>query len=341
MQIRLIGKANGVGLSRDINLLKAALSASGCDVLELPCDRRERKRRRSLLTRVATRVRGLQRPNRIVKCDVNVMLEHVWPQFLHEARLNVLVPNPEWFDRRDAALLRRIDRVWAKTKLTQEIFTARGCRTRLIGFDSEDRLQAEVVRLPKFFHLGGRSELKGTARLLTLWQRHPEWPHLTVVQDAAHVTSTHRVTADNITFESRYLDDATLRTMQNSHRFHLCLSEAEGWGHYIAEALSVGALTLTCDAAPMNELVSAERGVLVAARRGGQHNLAQLAFFNDDALEAAVGYSRSLPPERLEQIGVAARQWFLNNKHAFPAKIQHAVSELTSELTSELRRAGS
>ena len=64
------------------------------------------------------------------------------------------------------------------------------------------------------------------------------------------------------------LDDAALRTLQNSHRFHLCLSEAEGWGHYIAEALSVGAITLTCDAAPMNELVTAERGLLVAAGRG-------------------------------------------------------------------------
>src|SRR3974377_216550 len=98
--------------------------------------------------------------------------------------------------------------------------------------------------------------------------------------------------------------------MQNSHRFHLCLSEAEGWGHYIAEALSVGALTLTCDAAPMNELVSPERGVLVAARQGGQHNLARLAFFDDDALAAAVSYALSLPAERLEQIGAAARQWF-------------------------------
>jgi hypothetical protein len=332
MQIRLIGKANGVGLSRDINLLKAALSGSGRDVLELPCDRRERKRRRSLLTQVAMRVRVLQRADKVAKFDVNVMLEHVWPQFLHEARCNVLVPNPEWFDRRDAALLGRIDRIWAKTKLTQEIFAARGCRTTLIGFDSEDRLQAEVVRLSKFFHLGGRSELKGTARLLRLWQRHPEWPHLTVVQDAAHVTTAHRVTANNVTFESRYLDDTTLRTMQNSHRFHLCLSEAEGWGHYIAEALSVAALTLTCDAAPMNELVSAERGVLVAARQGGQHNLAQLALFDDEALEAAVSYALSLPPARLDQIGAAGRQWFLDNKHAFPAKVQRAVSELMSGL---------
>jgi hypothetical protein len=331
MRIRLIGKANGVGLSRDINLLGAALRASGCDVQELPCDRRERKRRRSLLTRVVARVRQLQRSGRPTKCDVNVMLEHVWPQFVHEARFNVLVPNPEWFDRRDAILLRHIDRVWAKTSLTQQIFTARGCRTVRIGFDSEDRFQPEVARSPKFLHLGGRSELKGTARLLALWQRHPEWPQLTVVQDAAAVTTRHRVTAGNVAFEAEYLDDATLRAMQNSHRFHLCLSEAEGWGHYIVEALSVGALTFTCDAAPMNELVNSERGVLVAASDGGKHNLAQLAFFDDAALEAALSSSLSLLPERLDAMGTAARQWFLGNKREFPTRVEQAMVELTSE----------
>ena len=38
------------------------------------------------------------------------MLEHVWPQFLHQARYNVLVPNPEWCDRRDRSFFDAIDR---------------------------------------------------------------------------------------------------------------------------------------------------------------------------------------------------------------------------------------
>jgi hypothetical protein len=122
MQVRLIGKANGVGLSRDINLLAAGLRASGCEVQQLPCDRRERRRRRSIFVQLGARLRRSRPKAGRAACDVNIMLEHVWPQFLNQAPLNVLVPNPEWFDRRDAKLLGRFDRVWAKTAVTQQIF---------------------------------------------------------------------------------------------------------------------------------------------------------------------------------------------------------------------------
>ena len=39
--------------------------------------------------------------------------------------------------------------------------------------------------------------------------------------------------------------DAELREIQNANLFHLCPSETEGFGHYIVEALSVGAIVLT------------------------------------------------------------------------------------------------
>src|SRR5271163_3628128 len=56
LKLRLIGKSNGVGLSRDLELLAAALSACGCEVTQQVCERRDRKRRRSLRTRLAMRI---------------------------------------------------------------------------------------------------------------------------------------------------------------------------------------------------------------------------------------------------------------------------------------------
>lgn len=328
MRVRLIGKANGVGLSRDFDLLEAALRACHCEVLQQACDKQERRRRRSLMTRMTARVRRL-RSARSLKADLNVMLEHVWPQFLHEARSNVLVANPEWFDRRDAAMLSRMDRIWTKTEFSDRIFLARGCRTVRIGFDSEDRYQSDVARLPQFLHLAGRSELKGTARLLALWLRHPEWPMLTLVQDASVGKSPPQTPAHNIIYENGYIDDAALRRLQNLHRYHLCLSEAEGWGHYIVEAMSVGALTLTCDAAPMNELVTSERGMLIAATQGSPHNLVRLALFQDGALEQAIMQLTTLAPAQIEPLGKRAREWFLVNKKGFPARLQRALTDVT------------
>jgi hypothetical protein len=172
------------------------------------------------------------------------MLEHVWPQFLHEAGCNVLVPNPEWFDRRDVAFLeRRASRLGEDAALGERLFAARGCRAVHIGFDSVDRQHGGIAPRVQFLHLAGRSPLKGTSRLRSLWQRHSEWPQLTIVQDV-ELPADAAGAAANIVHHHGFLDDESLRTLQNTHRFHLCTSEAEGWGHYIVEAMSVGAVTL-------------------------------------------------------------------------------------------------
>src|SRR5579862_5934756 len=59
LRVRLIGKSNGVGLSRDFDLLEAALRATGCQVSLQRCERRERRRRRAVTTWVAAKVRRL------------------------------------------------------------------------------------------------------------------------------------------------------------------------------------------------------------------------------------------------------------------------------------------
>jgi hypothetical protein len=182
----------------------------------------------------------------------------------------------------------------------------------------------------QFLHVAGRSPLKGTPRLLALWQRHPEWPILTLVQDGnmPGAVSFGGASARNVDLRSEYLSDEALRGMQNAHRFHVCTSEAEGWGHYIAEAMSVGAVTLTCDAAPMNELVTPGRGLAVAARPGAVHNLVRLSLFDEGALEVAVGHVVGLPAAELDSIGTAARGWFLANKAGFVARVGEALRRL-------------
>jgi hypothetical protein len=335
MKVRVIGKANGVGLSRDFELLAAALRSSGCEVTLQGCERRDRKLRRNVFTRLVARARGLRGGGPDAPYDVNLMLEHMWPQFLHQASRNVLVPNPEWFDRRDVAFLGAAQWIWAKTELAERLFAARDCRAVRIGFDSCDRLDLAVARENKFLHLAGRSPLKGTARLYALWRRHPEWPQLTIVQDTEVVATVTRGGGAlgvgepaNIRVESRFLSDEALRILQNSHRFHLCTSEAEGWGHYIVEAMSVGAVTLTCDAPPMNELIDPTRGVLLAAHSGERHNLVSLSLFDEAALEAAVTRVLAMSRAECEVMGAAARAWFLANKQGFFGRVQQALEEL-------------
>lgn len=332
MHVQLIGESANGGISRDLALLSAGLQACGCTVAVRSCGKPERRQRRSVLLGWRMHVQRRRRHSRVRPFDVNVMLEHVWPQFFAEARYNVVVPNPEWFDPRDVRYLAAFDCVWTKTAAAEQLFRERGFATSPIGFDSEDRLQAGVERINQFLHVAGRSPLKGTARLLALWQRHPEWSTLTVVQDPStpKAVTAGGSPAANIVCLGEYLSDEAVRTIQNAHRFHVCTSEAEGWGHYIVEAMSVGAVTLTCDAAPMNELVGPGRGLVVASHPGPIQNLVRLSLFDEVALEVAVRKVMALVPAEVSSIGESARGWFLENKAGFRARLGGALEHLNA-----------
>jgi hypothetical protein len=336
LSVTLIGKSNGVGLARDLRLLSEALRQCGCNVKVHAADRGDGRQRRSILIQAfalaAAWLRRRRASRRGPPRSINVMLEHIWPQFLHRAQLNIVVPNPEWFDRRDQRLLASVNGVWTKTHHAKQVFTALGCRTAFIGFDSEDRYDPNVPRERSFFHLAGKSRMKGTDRLLRLWLQHPEWPKLVLVyhDEASQVVPQGALTASNIEWYRDYLPDEQLKRLQNASRFHLCLSEAEGWGHYIVEAMSVEAVTITLDAAPMNELVQPDRGLLVPGQISGTQNLCDTFGFNSSPLEKAVSEALALDDAQLRRLGQAARQWFLNNRSGFPSRLELALGSLSA-----------
>jgi glycosyltransferase involved in cell wall biosynthesis len=51
--------------------------------------------------------------------------------------------------------------------------------------------------------------------------------------------------------------------MQGAASLHVCPSVREGFGHYLNEARAVGALVVTVDHPPMNELIRPGMGLLV------------------------------------------------------------------------------
>ncbi|HEY9132965.1 MAG TPA: glycosyltransferase [Dyella sp.] len=307
---QLIARDNGAGLSRDLLRLADALRATGhtVDVLGLP--------HRGRFAEWLTRMRLHGKPPAF---DANLMLERIRPEFVSAARRNVLLPNPEYFRPEDRAALPLMDEVWVKTRHAERLFGELGADTRFIGFDSEDRLLADIPRKHAFFHGPGRSGNKGTAALLRLWAKHPEWPALTVAWRRKRVDI--ETLPANVVLLREHIDDASYRRMQNEHRFHLCPSQTEGYGHYIAEAMSCGAVVVTLDAEPMNELVTAERGVLVKAHPSGMQDLATLYAFDESAMETAIARCAAMSEADATTLGQTARQWFESNRAEFPGRL--------------------
>lgn len=324
--VNLIAWDNGFGLTKNLRMLETALGAAGHRVA-ITAIRRGKLHKLlhplRLRARVAARrLRGLDAR----EYDVNLMLERIRPEVFPLARHNVLLPHPEWFDPRDRAALASIDRVFALTRHAVPIFEHLGKRVDYVGFTSEDRRDADVPRQRAFFHLAGRSPNKGTEPLLALWRRHPEWPLLTVVQNPR--AARPGAPAPNIRHLIDYLDDAALRRLQNAHRFHVCPSETEGFGHYLVEAMALGAVTITLDAPPMNEMITPERGLRVPFARTGTQNLATTYFYDEAAMEAAIERALALDDAQLERIGAAARTWFEHNDRSFRERIGSVVEAL-------------
>jgi len=322
-RVNLIARDVGFGLSRDLRLLGTALTGRGHVVAVSAIGR---GKLRKWLDPWRLRAGSALRRGSGPEFDLNLMLEEIRPEYFHLARRNVLLPNPEWFRPDTKPLLGRIDAVFAKTRHAETIFTRLGCRVVFTGFTSEDRYDPAVTRDRAFFHLAGRSRAKNTEPLLALWRRHPRWPRLTVVQDSR--TAPTAVTAPNIEHRIDHVADAELRRLQNAHWFALCPSQAEGFGHYLVEALGVGAATLTLDAAPMNEVVTRERGVLVPAVRTAALNMAEAYGFEDASMAQAIERMIGLGGAECDRIGAAARAWFIDNDRAFPERLDAAIAAL-------------
>ena len=321
-EIRLISRDNGVGLTRDLALMASALRAAGMAVEQVGFGSTGMRTRLRTARLWASRLAHGQVP-------VQIFSERVYARCLPLAARNLLVPNPEWLLAKWLPLLPRFEAVLCKTRHAERIFRTLGCSTRFIGFTSEDRLDASVVRRRAFFHLAGRSSAKGTRVVLEAWRRHPEWPLLTVVQNPR--TAGERVQAPNIDHRLEYIDDAQLRTLQNSHLFHLCPSETEGFGHYLMEAMSVGAVTLTTAAEPMNELVNAERGILITPTSSRRRQLASYYYVDVAGIESGVERALALSEARLAEYSARAREYFVLNDQAFVARFCQALMPHVTE----------
>lgn len=311
--IRLISRDNGVGLSQDLALMAEAL----------------RRLRPQAQVQVlgfgsgAARVwlQGL-RPRLQRPADLQIFLERVYPSCLAAGRRNVLVPNPEWFQPRWARWLPRFDAVWCKSHQAESVFAPFGRPCRYVGFTSQDPYEPQVPRQRRFFHLAGHSSAKNTDLVLQLWARHPEWPPLTVVRDARKAVA---VDLPNVEQHTGYMPASLLRTLQNSHLFHLCPSRVEGFGHYLMEALGAGAIVLATDGAPMNELVTPQRGLLIPVEGQAADNLGVRYRVEAAALERTIERALTLDEARIGALSAAARAFFLEHDRQFRLRLEGAL----------------
>lgn len=298
MKFRLISKDNGVGLTKDIAILKTIIESHG--------------HRADFVDWQNEPTKGY---------DVNIFLELFNKDFLPYGEMNYLIPNPEWFlVQWNTEYIRNRVTVLTKTRDTERIFKRLFFpRVTYTGFTSVDMHLPETEKKLQFVHLPGKSEAKGTSQVIKAFEQMPD-VELTIYSEQFLSAKT-----PNIKIHRDRLSDEGFRKVQNEFSFHLCPSIYEGFGHYINEAKSCGNVVITTNASPMNELITRNTGFAVGVDKIGMQAFATTFTPSVDQIIEAVRVCQTLNSDEAAMIGNAARRSYLEDKEIFTTNIIKAL----------------
>jgi len=303
-KINIICLNNLVGLARDRSILEKELSDLGHQVQYV----------------------NKNEENNIPSADINIFIEHLHHErFFPYAQQNYFIPNPEWY-KESSDLLARCDLILCRTNDSLRIFSEMHPNIYFLNFSSLDRYQENVTKdYFKPLHSIGRSRLKGTDAVIEVWERRLDFTKLTFLQGKR----MYQPNSKNIRMSSKLISDNKFIQIQNQHGLHICPSQSEGFGHYILEAMSTGAVVITTDGDPMREHIQDKR-FLVRSIHEEDRNLGKKYEIDPIHLEEVVEYTLSLSREELEEIGRQNREFFLKKRDHFRKRLRDLFGEVRS-----------
>lgn len=303
---------------------------------------------------------GKTKPSELGATLVNIFIEHVYDlKATKQAKYNWLSINQEFVDPPERLV--NIDVVLCKTELGAQLMRAYAQRynmkfkvyyTKFTTIaDSKESSVAKDFEL--IGHFAGKSPLKNTATVLETWFQNPQFPKLKVTcraigdtggclrEQAQLFFAKHRLPlppsgeshpAPNIDFYSGFLDTDKLRDWQDRAGIYVTPSAAEGYGHYINEGRARGAVMITTDAPPMNEMVEdGVSGFLVPVKGSAIINPYSMARrYSIDSVELANVVTKvlALPEQEKREIGERGRQSYLNDKRFFEERMKMLAESL-------------
>lgn len=268
----------------------------------------------------------------IEPADINIFLAQLKPEWFSFAKLNWFIPNPECC-LATLEELKQFDLVLCKTNETLRLFKPICKEVYYLGFTSHDCLQSlQTKNFSEHLHVAGKSRMKGTENIFRAWQSHPKLPRLTVIKHRPMKRGS--IIPRNLKLINKRISLDALSELQNKCGVHLCPSKTEGFGHYLMEAMSTGAVVITTDAPPMNEFVKDDR-CRVSYRSTGKKKYATTYTVDEKELAAVVKNLQKLPPEELQRIGQNNREEYLRRTIEFKQNFEGLLDRTVQGLQNK------
>jgi hypothetical protein len=186
------------------------------------------------------------------EADANIFIEVINPSLFAYARKNIWIPNIEWTYRNWEPYMGMIDEIWAKTREAEDVFrqltktTIRNIRWTSMdkGWDTTMKKNYHKAFVPvgKNIYRHPRPILQAYMRIKennpTLYEK---LPILHVVYSPEHMQVTvPESIQDKVTVKAEVMKDTEYDELLKECGVCICTSLAEGFGHAVNEAMSVG-----------------------------------------------------------------------------------------------------
>ena len=172
--------------------------------------------------------------------DVGIHLQDFDPELLQQNKKNILIANEEWTGHRKVSDLHKFDKIITKSTLGTELLKPYNSNIVNCGFISKDKYDPTIKKQNTFLHVAGKSIQKGTELVLDSFMHGCNQYRLTVLE--SNRKHKHIYKSFNINYIDDFLPEKEVTEHYNRNLFHICPSYYEGWGHYVYEGLSTGAL---------------------------------------------------------------------------------------------------
>ena len=309
------------GLGVDAEVLKLAIGSQNVRVLSVPIG--------AYREQISTNDKTMHfEPEADTAIFIELLFEH---SKLISYPKRVFLTNPEWLRIRDESLAQNmITDFWHKTKFSRSMLTKIFPEKKhtYIGFTSipVPAVVDQIDQFDKFAHFGGKSKTRHTQDIMNIWLNNEKFPMLTVQIYDYDLNIPKWIKSDNLRFFIGNLNEVEFNAEFSSHGIHICTSQMEGFGHYINEARSAGALIITLDAPPMNELIDPTCGILIPVEKCFPYNRGMRNIATPNAIKNGILRTLEMPIEIRKNLGIKARERFVKDQSDFIYKLKSTLA---------------
>jgi len=186
------------------------------------------------------------------EADVNIFIEVVNPSLFPYARKNIWIPNIEWTYRTWQPYLDMMDEIWVKTREAEDVFkTLTKSTVRNIGWTSIDKVWDQDMKKNYFKAIVpvGKNIYRHPRAIFQAYMRiqeenpqlYTKLPILNVVFSPNHLdVKVPPSIEDKVILKAEVMKEKDYDELLKECGLCICLSVAEGFGHAVNEAMSVG-----------------------------------------------------------------------------------------------------